>query len=196
MSLVAPQTEWTSSEKRFSIADVAMLRTELPSGTVDYELDNGRLVTMVPPVDMHGAVQATIVTELVLQGQRRGHGVARSEVGIILWRNPDRLVGADAAFILNESLPLRHSPEGYLETIPELVVEVQSKNDSTVQVQHKVDDYLAAGVQMVLVIDPATKKVTAFDRSSDRRIFAESDTLSLEGILPQFRCAVAELFRE
>ena len=196
MSLATPRTEVTLSEKRFSIADVAALPTDLPSGTVDYELDNGRLVTMVPPGDRHGAVQGEIVTELKNQGQRRGLGLARSEVGIVLWRNPDRLVGADAAFILKQSLPLRHSPEGYLETIPELVVEVRSKNDSAAQIERKIEDYLAAGVQMVLVADPTTKTITAYEQSGKRRTFAEADTLTLSGILPDFSCSVAELFNE
>ena len=35
-----------------------------------------------------------------------------------------------AAFILTASLPVRQSTEGYLETIPEIVVEVRSKNDT------------------------------------------------------------------
>lgn len=36
---------------------------------------------------------------------------------MILRRNPDRLVGPDGVFIANRNLPLRYSPEGYLETI-------------------------------------------------------------------------------
>jgi Uma2 family endonuclease len=196
MSLVAPRSKVSPGEKCFSIADVAKLPTELPSGTVDYELDNGRLITMVPPGDMHGAVQAQISSELLVQGQRRGAGLARAEVGIVLWRNPDRLVAADAAFILNRSLPLRHSPEGYLETIPELVVEVRSKNDSAADVKHKVDDYLTAGVHVVLVADPSTKSVTLYSRDNEPHRFSESETLVLESILPDFRCSVADLFRD
>ena len=71
-----------NSTKQFTIADLLVLPTDLPSGTVDYELDNGRLLTMDPPGDIHGSVQANLVTELTIQGERRGHGKARSEVGI------------------------------------------------------------------------------------------------------------------
>ena len=84
------------------------------------------------------------------------------------WRNPDRLVGADAVFIANSSLPIRESSEGYLETIPDLVVEVRSKNDTLPAVQRKVDDYLTAGVKVVWVVDPAAHG----DGSSSQRATA------------------------
>ena len=150
---------------------------------------------MVPPGDAHGSVQGELVTELKIQGQRRGLGLARSEVGIVLRRNPDRLVGADAAFITNRSLPLKHSPEGYLETIPELVVEVRSKNDSIAYLDGKIADYLAAGVEIVLVADPRTNTVSLHRSGRAVETFAAADELKLPEVLPDFRCVVADLFR-
>lgn len=182
--------------KLFSIADLAALPTEVPSGPVDYELDNGSLVTMVPPGDEHAGVQAKISRQFLNQGQDRKLGVARAEVGIVLWRNPDRLVGADAAFILSRSLPIRRTPEGYLETIPEIVVEVRSKNDTGPYVERKVADYLHAGVCMVLVPDPATKTITAFEANGVSKTFAENEDLTLGNLLPDFRASVAELFND
>ena len=76
---------------------------------------------MPPPGDIHGAVQSNVVTQLKIQGEFRGLGRARTEVGLILRRNPDRLTGPDAVFATAALLPLRRSAEGYLETIPELV---------------------------------------------------------------------------
>ena len=62
---------------------------EVPSGTVLYELDNGRLIAMPPPGDLHGAYELNIGAALKYQGERRGFGKARSgEVGVILRRNP------------------------------------------------------------------------------------------------------------
>lgn len=180
--------------KLFTIADLGALPVEVPSGPVDYELDNGRLVTMVCANDFHGAAQTNIAFQLVLQGQKRGLGVARTEVGVVLWRGPDRLVGPDVAFILTRSLPVRRSPEGYLETIPQLVVEVRSPNDTQPYLDRKIADYLTAGVLSALVADPDTKTIIAYRPGGAVQTFAEHDTLTLDGILPEFRCAVAELF--
>jgi Uma2 family endonuclease len=184
-------------DRLFTAADLELLPTDLPSGPIDYELDNGRLVfIMVPPGDLHGAVQSNIVTELKIQGERRGFGKARTEVGIVLWRNPDRVVGADIAFVAKKSLPIRRTSEGYLDTIPELVVEIRSKNDSLKYVERKVRDYLKAGVQIVWVPDSTAATVTVHAATGKPNVYGENDTLELPGLIPDFSMAVTEVFRE
>ena len=130
-AISAAEALFQPAGRHLTAADLSAFPAELSGGPVDYELDNGRLVfLMVPPGNVHGAVQLNIGTQLKIQGDLKGHGKARTETGVILWRNPDRVVTPDVLFIANKSLPIRTSPEGYLETIPELVVEVRSKNDS------------------------------------------------------------------
>src|SRR5690349_251333 len=131
-----------------TVADLAALPNELPSGPVKYELDDGKLVLMAPPGGEHGRVQHRVGWVLAHYAERLGLGEAFGEVGIILRRNPDRLVGPDAAFVATRSLPVRLSSEGYLETIPELVVEVRSKNDTVPELREKIDEYLEAGVRI------------------------------------------------
>jgi Uma2 family endonuclease len=116
-------------EKLLTVADLAALPSSLPSGDVRYELDHGKLIIMAPPGYGHGRRQSKINRYLEVLGEDLGYGEASGEVTIILQRNPDRVVAADAAFILASSLPVKLSKEGYLETIPELVVEIRSKND-------------------------------------------------------------------
>ena len=87
MAIVEEDMLVQPAQRLFTAADLEALPTDLPSGPIDYELDNGRLVfIIVPPGDLHGAVQSNIVTELKVQGERKGHGKARTEVGILLWR--------------------------------------------------------------------------------------------------------------
>lgn len=180
-----------------TVADLAALPSDLPSGTVLYELDNGRLVIMAPPGDLHGAVEANITTELKVQGERRGLGKVRSgEVGVVLWQNPDRVVGADAVFIANASLPIRRSEHGgYLATIPDLVVEVRSPNDTLPSVLHKVEDYLRAGARVVWVADPAAQTITAHRRDQEPQVFAATDTLTVDDVIPGFRVLVQDMFQ-
>ena len=190
-----PSVDYAS--KVFTITDVAELPSELPSGTVLYELDNGRLITMPPPGYVHGTVEGNLIAALKNQGEYRGLGIACSgDVGVILWRNPDRLVGVDAVFIANRSLPVRLSSEGYLETIPDLAVEVRSKNDTQPAVQRKVDDYLFAGVQVVWVVDPAARTVTTHRRDVEPQVYRENDTLIVEDIIPGFQLLVRDVLRE
>ena len=181
-------------ERLLTAADLAALPDELPSGPVHYELDNGRLVTMAPAGEPHADTQATIVAELMVQGQRRGHGKAYGEVGVILWKNPFRVVEPDAAFVKQSSLPVRTSAERYLETIPELIVEIRSKNDSKPYVVRKVADYLAAGVLLVWVVDPEEKSVSAHRLGTAPKPLLVGDALECEDLIPGFRLLLSDLF--
>lgn len=182
-------------ERLLTVADLAALPDELPSGPVRYELDDGRLVIMPPAGDEHGAIELNIGAQLKIQGELRGFGKARAgEVGIVLRRNPDRAVGADAVFVGKASLPIRKSKEGYLETMPDLVAEVRSKNDTNPKVRQKVKDYLKAGVRVVWVADPKKQTVTAYRRGRKPHVFRLADTLTVEDVIPGFRMAVANVF--
>src|SRR6516162_9365723 len=132
-------------------ADLAAMPSDLPSGPVKYELDDGRLVLMAPPAGEHGRMQHRIGRVLDKHDESLGLGEAFGEIGVILRRNPDRVIGPDAAFVVKRSLPVRMSPEGYFETIPELVVEIRSKNESSAATRDKAEEYLEAGVQIVWV---------------------------------------------
>ena len=151
---------------------------------------------MSPPGEAHGAVQATISHLLKVHGQKKGLGKAFAEVSVILRRNPDRVVGPDAAFVTKRSLPTRTSRENYLETIPELVVEVRSKNDALSGLRNKAQEYLQAGVQIVWVIDPSARTVGVYSPGASVQTLREGDTLTAKGVIPGFKVPVAELFGE
>jgi Uma2 family endonuclease len=180
----------------FTAADLAVFPTRLPSGDVDYELDQGRLIVMVPPGELHGSVQALIAAELVNQGQRKRYGRAYSEVGIVLSHNPDTVLGADLAFIGKSKLPVRKSREGYLETIPDLVVEIRSKNDARAELERKAGEYLAAGVGIVLLVDPDAKTIADHRAGAEPRVYVASETLALDELIPGFRLNLAECFSD
>jgi Uma2 family endonuclease len=144
--------------------------SDLPSGPVRYELYHGRLITLPPLDEIHGAVESNLVCELTIQGERKGFGKSRcGGVGIILGRNPDHAFGADAVFVTNERLPIQRSPEGYLETIPELVVEVRSKNDTRAALGRKAEDYLRAG-GVVWGVDPYKREIAEYRNEVPVRI--------------------------
>ena len=194
MTLTVPRSPVEIMERQYTVADLAEMPAELPSGPVRWELDNGRLVSMAPPGDEHGAIELKIAGALLYQGEMRGFGKARTgESGVVLWRNPDRTVGADAVFIAAASLPLQRSPEGYLETIPDIAVEVVSKNDTRPYVQRKVDDYLAAGVKEVWVAWPAERAIVVHHPGAEAVTYSEERDLTTP-IIPGFLLRVADAF--
>lgn len=192
-TLAPLQTQAPRHVPRFTVADLAKLPTSLESGDVRYELDDGELVIMAPPGFDHARQQNLVGVYLHTQAEARGLGLACAEVGIVLRRNPDRVVGADAAFMLTASLPPRRTPEGYLETIPELVVEIRSKNDTMPEVVGKCEEYHRSGVQVVWVIDPTARTVAAHHADGSVQVFRGDDPLTCP-LLPDFSVPVSNLF--
>ena len=174
-------------------ADVARFPTTLLRGDVSYELHDGRLIVMVPPGAGHGRRQARFTAYLFTQGEQPGHGIVFGDVGVILRRKPDHLLGPDAAFLTTDQLPPSLSPEGYLLTIPAIVVEVRSKNDYQPEVETKVADYLGAGVLLVWIADPDARTIIAYRTGETPVVFAATDTLTATGVIPGFAVNVAEL---
>lgn len=145
------------------------------------------------PGDGHGKRQGLFISYLFIHGQLPGHGEARGEIGVILRRYPDHLRGPDAAFLTTAQLPPLVSPEGYLVTIPELVVEVRSKNDTQPEIDAKVADYLAAGVVLVWIADPDARTVTAYQSNQPPAVFSAADTLTALPVIPGFAVPVGDL---
>ena len=82
-----------------------------------------------------------------------------------------------------------------METIPDLVVEVRSKNDRPAEVVEKVNEYLAAGVRLVWVLDAKSQTVATYRPGQPDRVFGSDATLSADDVIPDFNVSVAELFR-
>lgn len=176
-------------------ADLAEMPSELPSGPVRYELDDGVLVVMTPAGADHCYIEGVIARELGVQGQLKGYGVVfPGEVTIILRRKPDRVVGADVAFVSTARQPVRKSRQGYLETIPDLVVEVVSKNDRRAYLMRKVNDYLRAGVSIVWLVYPTRRTLVEHRAQREPVTYDESATVELPELIPGFQLRLADVF--
>ena len=151
---------------------------------------------MSPPGAIHGSLQLRIGAALFNQGEAKGHGKAYTEVAVVLDRDPDHVFGADAAFIAKRSLPVRESSEGYLETTPELVVEIRSKNDTKAEIAEKVADYLKAGCVLVWTIDPEPKCVIEHRPNFEPKTYHITDALTFDDVIPGFHLPLIELFKD
>jgi Uma2 family endonuclease len=182
-------------QRRMTAAELAVLPAETPAGTVHYELWEGVLREMAPPGDEHGSVEGRIGGYLFMLGELQGHGRVRTgEVGIVLHRDPDTVVGADTVFLTSDQFPPRRSREGYLETIPALIVEVRSKNDASGEIAKKVAAYLAAGARAVWVADPGPRAVFVYRPGQQPVELRTGDTLTADDLIPGFAVPIADLF--
>ena len=121
--------------------------------------------------------------------------VVRAEAGFRLGRNPDTVLGPDAAVVGRDQLRPRQAQLGFLELAPAIVVEIVPPSDGSTTVSGEVDAYLA-GVQVVWVFEPGARAVRVYTRAGpEARLRAESgDVLRTESVLPGFEILLTELF--
>lgn len=157
------------------------------------ELVNGRIVPMSTNGGEHGLLEVEILRHLGnFNAQHKSGWVLGGEAGVYVRRNPDTVRGMDGAFISKERHPAR--PKGYLEVAPEVIVEVISPNDRWKDIQDKLKEYFAIGVEQVWLIEPEDRTVFVYADLTEVIRLGEADTLLGEGVLAGFSVPLAELF--
>lgn len=160
-----------------------------------YELVEGELVEMAPTGARHGRVASRADHRLRAYVEREDLGeVFAAETGFRLARNPDKVRAPDVAFVSKGRLPPGDLPVGFLDVVPDLVVEVVSPGDTASYVQAKVEDWLRAGVRLVWVFYPDTRSVAVYCSLGKSYILTEEDQLQGDPVLPGFTCPVKDLF--
>jgi Uma2 family endonuclease len=81
-----------------------------------------------------------------------------------------------------------------LEGAPLLAVEVLSPTDKQEEIDEKIDEYLACGVQIVWVVNPHHRTVLEFRPNAEPVLFNATQDLTAEPFLPGFKVPVAALF--
>jgi Uma2 family endonuclease len=159
------------------------------------ELIQGRIVPMPPPTPRHGQVCGKVDRMLGFFADEHDLGhVLCNDSGVITERNPDTVRGADIAYYSYAKIPKGPLPQGYLTVPPDLVVEVRSSDDRWDDIQAKVDEYLHAGVRVVIVLDPKHRTAQVFRIDQPAHSLGPDDELALPDLLGEFRTAVRRFF--
>jgi Uma2 family endonuclease len=164
----------------------------MPDNGKRYELVKGELIEMSPPGGEHGERASRIGRLLDEFVEEHDLGRVGMESGFYLSRNPDTVRSPDAFFISKERLDPDAEVFGYYEVIPDLVVEIVSPSDTFNEVIDKVDEYLAAGVRLVWVVNLKRRSVIIYPGG---QTLTEDDTLTGGNVLPGFAVPVSRLFR-
>jgi len=159
------------------------------------ELVKGEVREMAPAGFDHGALVDNFQVPLSNHVRANKLGiVVGAETGFRLSRNPDTVRGVDVGFVSAHRIPTTGRPITYFEGAPDLAVEVLSPTDTVEAIEEKVDDYLAAGCPMVLVINPRRRTLTVHCPRRHPVVLREADTFDADDVVPGFRCPVAAIF--
>ena len=106
----------------------------------------------------------------------------------------DTVVGIDVAYA-DHSVATRDSDETtMLEGSPILAVEILSPNDKQDEINAKIDDYLAAGVRFVWIVDTHFETVVVHQPGQTPEMFAGDEELVCEPEMPGFRVKARHIF--
>ncbi len=100
----------------------------------------------------------------------------------------------DISFVRADRLSVEAIGDGWLQLVPDLVVEIISPNDLMYEVEEKIEKYRAAGVPLIWVVIPPTRSVRIIRGDGSSALVRAGDELSGEAVVPGFRCQVADLF--
>jgi Uma2 family endonuclease len=160
------------------------------SGDKLYELVDGQLVEK-----QVGAREAWVATQLShrLESAAGGLGLVIVEVTVEAF-GPARATvrRPDVCYVRPGRLPDDLAPEGHLQLVPDLCVEVISPNDLAYDVDEKVELYLNSGAALVWVVNPAVRNVRVHRADGTLAKVDEDQALSGESVLPSFNVVVRD----
>lgn len=159
-----------------------------------FELDQGEVIEVPLQGEVHGFVCWRVIMALseYVTRRRSGH-LLTNNCGLIVTRDPDTVRGPDVMLFLSDrSLDQAHW--GYVERIPNLVVEVFSASDQPGKLNRRIDQYHRRGVPLVWVVYPEERMVNVCRPNEFPKVLDESDDLTGNGVLPDFSCRVLDLF--
>jgi Uma2 family endonuclease len=167
----------------------------MPDDGIRRELVAGELREMTPAGWQHGRVAGNIAGELraYIRPRRLGE-MATAEASYRLSTDPDTVRVPDVSFVRQERVDEIGYPTGFWPGAPDLAFEVISPNDRYSEVRAKVDEYLAAGTPMVVLVDPQNRDVIVFRSPGDRIELTEDDVLDGGDVVPGWKLPVRDIF--
>jgi Uma2 family endonuclease len=160
------------------------------------ELVRGEVIEMAPVGGLHGDTANTIAFLLTSHVRENELGkIFAAETGFIISRDPDTVRAPDAAFVTKDRLPPGVVGSGFLEMVPDLVVEVVSPGDSASYVQEKAEMWLESGVRLVWVVYPVPQSVVVYHSQGEARVLHTGDVLDGTLVFEDFKVAVEDFFK-
>jgi Uma2 family endonuclease len=107
---------------------------------------------------------------------------------------PDQIRIPDVAYISKQRYANRSSSDAFWDLGCDLAVEVISPSNTRREMERKLSDYFAAGVQLVWLVYLNPREVVAYTSPTESRMLRGDDVLDGGPALPGFSVPVAQIF--
>lgn len=165
----------------------------LPVGDTTYELIDGQTVPKMSPKKFHARL--TRVLLMLLTDWAGEAGEACPELAVALMRDgEDWIPVPDILYLSQERFPPDWDEDGPCSVPPDLAIEIISPGQTFGQLSAKAEDYLAAGVKRVWVVDSKARSITVFYPDASPRTLVGEAVLRDE-LLTGLVVVPAQVFR-
>jgi len=177
--------------KRLTAADLILFELNAD----DFEILDGELKERKTGGGLHGRIGFGIGHHLGLHVFPHNLGrLYTSDTGFVIVEDPLTVLRPDVAFVREDRLRPGMEDRGFMPLVPDLVVEVVSPGDRTIEIGAKDDQYRRAGVPLLWLVDPRARTITVYQPDRPPLVLDEDDELDGGDVLPGFRLAVRDIF--
>lgn len=160
-----------------------------------YEIVNGERRELEPMSAYAVLLGSRLCRVLDAFAEEHRLGAAVSEMLFVLFSEPRLERRPDVAFVSyarwTEPPPARRNAWA---VIPNLAVEVISPTNRAEEIDAKLSDYFEAGVELVWVIYPDSRRIYVYRSPTNVAGLRETDELDGGDVLPGFRVRIRDLF--
>ncbi len=189
-----------ASTKPATLEDFLKAESEAPEGT-RLALIDGEIVewgaNMTTRNARHSTTMARILACLIqwLDANPSLTGVVTGgEARCRLTRDPERIVGLDAAVFFGEDHQNSSCSGDLFEGPPTVAIEILSGSDTHDDIVERICVLLDAGVQQVWIVDAELRRVTINRTNGEAGFYTARQELTAEPELPGFQVRVESLF--
>jgi len=172
-----------------TIQDLQQLQGEHPD--LRMELVDGEIIVKSPSGYESDEVASRMLGKLFphVEEQRLGR-VTGSSAGFTLPNADTR--APDVSFVQAERL--RRSPRSFAQLAPDLMVEVKSPTDNVTKLETKIQQFLAAGTRVGILLNPEERTVKIYRSGQETMTLGDGDVLTVPDLLPGWEVAVVDLW--
>lgn len=167
---------------------------DLPKDGFRYEIVRGELRKKMPSGILHALIAGRIAG--LLSGfirQRRLGEILTAEPGFKLSLTPETLRVPDVSFMRMDKFLQIKNLDKFYSGAPNLAVEVISPSETFQDVQEKIEDYLASGVEMIWIVRPKQTTITVYRPQHELTVLRIGDSLDGADVIPGFTCSVEDI---
>lgn len=164
----------------------------MPRGRCREYLLRGRLIQQPYRTHLAGSTASTLMLHLSNHVFDHQLGHVFAPCGFQLTWNPDTVLAPAVAFVRGN--PSDTLSEGYHPGPPDLAIEFVCPSEQPNHLDVKVDEYLAAGCPIVVVVNAEERTAMVNRSTTDLALLTENDVLDGADVVPGWTLPLRVLF--